>query len=255
MLLAGASRMAFAPENDDGAEFDDEITKEDLGENDSDEDAEDEFEETDEDAGEEGDDPDPEPEPRRPTRGENRVAAATRDAAEARRRAAELERELAAERANKAQQTDAERQRQRNEHLATLTGDQRTEFLLDEMRREQRAATAKLEFENWDARDRADFAAKAATTPALRGLDREIEEALATMRAQGTNAPRETVAAYIIGQRAMNKATRANNTGAKRQAAGEARNRTKPVNGRSDIAATRGREDKGLEARLAGQKL
>jgi hypothetical protein len=205
----------------------------------------------------EGDDPDvdPEPEPRKPSRGENRVAAATRAAAEARQRAEAVERELNELKARQNQQSDAERQRQRNEHLATLTGDERTDFLLAEQRREFQAAQAKIQFDTWDAQDKAAFAAKAATTPALRGLDAEIEQALATMRAQGTNAPRETVAAYIIGQRAMNKATRANNAGAKRQAAGEARNRTKPSNGRSDVAAPRGRQDKGLEARLANQKL
>ena len=204
---------------------------------------------------------DEEPEPRKPTRGESRVATLAAERATERARADSLERELAAERANKGQQSQAEAQRQRNEHLATLSGDARTEFLLREQGQATQAALNEIRFNNYDNSDKAAFSTLVARTPALKGLEAEVEERLALLRKDGGNIAREAVAKFLLGEKAMAKATRANNAGDKRAAVGRERQTARPTNGRSDVAVNRGRagrDDNSLEAikkRLAGVRI
>lgn len=252
MLMGSASRLTRDIEDDTGAEdIDDELDGEDPEDGDEDEDLDPDV--NDELDGEEGA---PEPEPRRqPTRGENRVAAATRAAAEANRRVEAMERELATERANRGQQSDTERQRQRNEHLATLTGDQRTEFLLREQHQSTERQLQQIRFESYDASDRAAFESLAAQKPAIRAIATKVEEELGRIRAGGGNVSREVVAKYVLGDMAMAKATRANNAGAKRAQAGRERQAVRPSNGRGDVAADRSRKGSKLEDRLRDVKL
>ena len=252
-MLMGSALRAYAPENDEGSEPDeiDEIETGDDLEDEIDEDVDPDIED-----GAELDDEGDVEEPVKQSRAENRVAAATRTAAEAKRRVEDLERELATERQSKNQVSQQEHQRRRDEHLATLTGDQRTEFLLNEMRFQQKQETDRIRFESYDAQDKAAFAAIAAKSPAIRGLEAEVEERLALLRKDGGNIAREAVAKFLLGEKAMAKATRANNVGSKRAAAGRERSVTRPTSGRGDVAATRSRQGTGkLEDRLRDVKI
>lgn len=256
-MLMGSAMRAYAPENDEGAEdLEDEIlddAEDDLDEEDPDLDAADEDDD--------GEEPEDEPEPRKPSRGENRVAAATRTASEAKRRADALEAELAEIKRNQGQTSQAELQRRRNEHLATLTGDARVDFLAQEQAQRTDHALAQVRFDTYDARDKAEFSALAAKSPAIRALEAEVEERLIEHRASGQNAPRANVLRWILGDKAIAKATRSNNKGEKRAAAGRERQITRPGSGRGDVAADRGRRSKdsnsleALENRLRNQKI
>lgn len=255
MLLGSASRMTRLPENDEGAEDQDDHVEDDAAED------EDQDDEQEDDLPEDGDEPDEEDEEpvRKPTRGENRVAAATRTAAEAKARVETLERELAAERSQRNQGNAAETERQERERLANMSAEDRLEYLINKQGRATEAQLAQIKFDNWDAADKLAFATKAASTPALRGLDAEVEAAVAQMRANGTNAPRETVAAYILGNKALAKMTKSTNAGAKKSAAGKERQGARPASGRGDVPADRSRGDKNslsdLEKRLTGVKI
>ena len=259
MLMGSAMRIARAPENDDGAEPDD-LIDELEDEIDEGDDAEDEGDEPDlDDDADDGED-EPEPEPRKPTRGENRVAAATRAAAEAKAEAAAIRRELEAERQARNTIPPEEMQRRREAHLATLTSDQKVEFLLAEQRQQTDREIARIRFDSYDANDKAAFAALAAKTPALRALEAEVEERLAEVRKNGGNVARAQVASFILGEKALAKATRSNNSGAKRAAAGKERQTARPTGARSDVAPRRDRAAKGdsieaLEARLRGVRI
>lgn len=201
-------------------------------------------------------DPDEEPEPQRqPTRGENRVAAATRAAKEARDDAAAVRRELEQERAARNNTSAADAKRQRDEYVATLTGDQRTEFLLREQHQSTERQLQQIRFESYDASDRAAFESLAAQKPAIRAIAAKVEEELGRIRAGGGNVSREVVAKYVLGDMAMAKATRANNAGAKRAQAGRERQAVRPSNGRGDVAADRSRKGSKLEDRLRDVKL
>ncbi len=259
MLLGSAMRIARAPETDEGVDFDD--TEIDEAEDALDTDDEGEDDEPDLlDADDSDDDQDEDPEPRKPTRGENRVAAATRKAAEANRRVQELEARLASQEQQRNQVPPEEMQRRRAEHLATLTGDQRQEFLLNEQRQQFDAKLNQLQFQTYDTNDKATFAALVSRSPALAKLEDKVEERLQALRASGGNADRASVAKFLLGEMALAKATRANNSGAKRAAAGKERQQGRPTNGRGDIAPKRDRGSKGdsieaIEARLRGVRI
>lgn len=260
LLRAFHERAFLAPPNDDGFDPDDDAGDgDDDGDDRDDDDGEDGFDgdDPDDDDGEEGDDP--EPEPRRQSRGENRVAKATREAKEARERAEALEARLA----------DLERQRNappardpaadaaaRERHLASLTPDQKVEFLLEENRRTTQHTLQQTQFQVWDMGDKAAFQSLAATHPALKGMEAEVEAELAKLRASGGNAPRENVAKFLLGQKALTRAPKARKQGERRAAEGRERNNARPANGRSDAPADRSRGGNGLSAlekRLEGK--
>lgn len=254
-MLTG-SRPVYAPETDEGAEVDDDHVEDDAPEDDEIEDEDDT--EVDEDADEDAE-PDEDEPVRKPTRGENRVAAATRTAAEAKARAETLERELAQERASKNQTSQADAARQRTELLANMSAEERLEYLIKEQGQTTAQRLAQIEFASWDANDKAAFAGKVASTPALKGLEAEVERVLGELRGIGQNNTRENIAAYVLGQKALAKMTRSNNAGAKKSAASKERQNGRPANGRGDVAADRSRGDQNslsaLEKRLMGRKI
>ena len=251
-MLMGSALRTYAPENDEGSEVED--IEDDILDDET-EDAEDEIEDDEPDGEDDVDEP---PEPRKQTRGENRVAAATRTAAEAKRRADALEAELAEIKRNQNTTSASEMKRQRDEYVATLTGDQKSEFLIREGQQNTERQLQQIRFETYDANDKAEFKDLMAEKPALRAVAAKVEEELQRIRAGGGNVSRAIVAKYVLGDMALNKTTRANNAGAKRAQAGRERSVTRPSSGRGDVAATRSRGGSDLtklEDRLRDVKL
>lgn len=241
MLLSSASRRTFAPENDDGG---DDHSQDDLGELDTDEDdldgedGDDLDDDADEGEGDEGGDEGDDPPARQPSRGQNRVATlAAREKAE-KLRADAAEAELTRLRAAAAgpQETPQQAAARREAHLATLTEAGRLEYLINENRQQTNQQIQAIQFASFDASDKATFQGLCARNPAVAALEADVEKTLIEMRAGGTNAPRETVVKYLLGERALAKTGRARTAGRKREAEGRDQQRARPANGRGDVA-------------------
>lgn len=136
----------------------------------------------------------------------------------------------------------AEQARLEAERVALMSPEEKYEHLLNKQKQEQNARFGALEFRMHDAADRSAFASACARVPAYAAIEADVEAALAQARREGNNPLRETVAKYLIGERAVAKALAGGKT---RQAAKGAdnirRNTAKPVQGRSDTAAPRER--------------
>lgn len=250
LMLLG-STANFAPENDQGAYPDD---REDIDEGDEEQDEGDEDDaldpddEQDDDA-DEGDDP---PEPRQPTRGETRLQrlANEKKASDDRAAAAERRAEEAERRANQGPVKSREQlAAERTAHLATLTEAGRLEFLLNEERHERQQGQARIEFQTYDANDKAAFAAMCARNPAAAKLEAEVEKRLKEHRDGGQNATREAVLKFLLGERALAKSGRAKSAGQRREAEGRDRQTARPMNGRGDAAPSGQRRTSEAEAR------
>lgn len=172
---------------------------------------------------------------RQPSRAERRVQSAVREAKEAKEEAGRIRQELADIRAGQDQNRQRESQADRAQRLALMEPEERTDFLLSEQRQQQSGEIARLRFEMADRDDRADFRADCANNPVLAKYKDKVEEVLATERRAGRQGPsRAIIAKYLIGEEAINKATRA--SGKQRAAAGRTveRQTARPGAGRSD---------------------
>jgi hypothetical protein len=160
----------------------------------------------------------------RRARGNPRVENATRIAAEAKREAEALRRELEALKGGRDTEAEAARERA---YLETLDPLQRVEYAAQrsEQRMEQRFNA--LQANMADANDKAAFAAKCARDARLAKVADEVETALAQSRANGVTIPRETVAAYILGQKILNGAPKARKVQARAGAEAVDRSRTR----------------------------
>jgi hypothetical protein len=203
-------------------------------------------------------DPDPQPEPPRRTRGENRVAEATRIAAEAKAETAALKAQLeqmSAQPVNPNATREAAEERQRR--LAAMSESQRTDFLLTEQRNQFEARFAQVEFSTKDSADAAAFRSLCATNPQAAKMAADVETELANLRKQGLTSPRETILKYLIGDRIMAGAPKARQRQAAAAAPGTARNAARPSGGRSDVQTGDRRNLSEVEARrkrLEGMK-
>lgn len=259
MLMAGASRMAFAPETGDGAEFEDPDEGFDEGE----EGSEDDELDPDDAGGDDGagDEEDGDPPLRQQSRGEKRFQTLAAEKKAAEDRAAKLEADLAEERRQRnagAQVSPEEQARRRDAHLATLTEAGRLEYLQREGEQRLTQRLNQIEFQSWDGTDKAAFQGMCARNPAVAALETEVEQRLTELRASGQNASRETVAKYLLGEKALAKAGRAKTAGRKRELEGRERQGARPVNGRGDVPPNGNRRTSDREARrkrLEGQSI
>lgn len=247
-------RATLAPNSDQGADDADEIDLEleDAGpdeelddEVDGDEDGGGADHATADDAGERGgpgDDvaQDVDREVAQPTRGAARIAAlneraraAEERANEAIRRAEALQQQISGQQNERARQAELER-------LEMMTPEERVEYRLAQMQDQTNRQIQAVQFQAWDASDRAQFEALRQTKPALAAVtDEEINAALQQMRASGTNAPRETVATFLLGQKALAKAPKARAAGQRAAAAGRERQAVRPSSSRGDVSTGR----------------
>jgi hypothetical protein len=238
-LLMGSARAVYAPENDEGADFEDEIdTVDEFDEGDD----PDEFEEPDEpDEPEDVDDVD-EPEPvRQPTRGERRVASATKIAAEAKAKVAQLEADLAALRTERSR-PQGESQAQRQARLAEMEPWERSEYLTNER-------LARLEYEGNDRLDKLDFKATMREDPVAVKMEAEVERRLSAMRANGFNATRDVIYTQVLGERARANKGRATGKAQRTATANRERQQARPSNSRGDATTTETRRGDSAAAR------
>ena len=250
-MLSGP-KISRAPENDEGHDAD-----LDLDEDFSLDEPDDELDEPeDDDTGlDDVDDTDVDDEPApKPSRGENRIAAATRIAKQAKdradaaeRRAAELEARL-----NTPAPEPRETAAQREQRLANLEPWERTEALRQEDSAQMRQTMARIEWESKETADKAAYEALCARAPVAAKLKDEVETRLADMRKAGTTAPRETVLRWVIGDRALANGNKAAGKARTTAAANRDRQTTRPASGRGDAApeGRRGNNDQARAKRL-----
>ena len=206
--------------------------------------------------------------PRQQSRAEQRIVALRKREKEAaserdrhRAEADDLRRQLNLHNLGLSEAQRAAAERVEQERMALMDPDQRTQYLLGRQGQQFQSQINELRFQTWDASDKVKFDGMASRSPALASVADEVERVLAAERAAGrSGANRETIAAYVIGQRALARAGRAkakqSKTGRERLAQQSAR----PAGGSSDVAAPGrkgGRDDsiEALERRLRGVKV
>lgn len=249
MLLRNfiSDRFTRAPEDDDGAspypeDFLDGQEVDDLPDPDADDGYEDDGDEdggdadprlADADGEDDGQEDNRSSQVRKPSRAQSRIEALAREARETK---AELER-LKAER----QQADFQRQQretaaQEAERLAMMDPEEKVSYLLQKQEQQSNARYAALEFRLQDSADKTEFRALAARSAVAAKLEPEVEKYLAEMRRNGTNAPRETILRYVIGDRALANSGRAKGKATAAAAGRRAQQSARPTGGRSDVS-------------------
>jgi len=181
---------------------------------------------------------------RRPSRAEARVEKALREARDAKAEADRIRADLAAERARTTSQSDRERQERERIAFENMDPVEQAIHLSRQTAARTDQAFARLEQRIQDSDDRAAFASLCTRDPRIAKVADEVEAALAGSRANGVFVPRETVAAYIIGQKLMSGAPKAR---AKQAANGKAnvdRQRARPGTGGSDVSSRGARDEK-----------
>lgn len=188
-----------------------------------------------------------------PSRGAIRIAALAKEAREARESAERATRELAEFRAERTRNSSAAERESEARRLEMMSPDERMEHRLTQIETNSSQRLARMEFNSADANDKAAFTGSFSAKPQLAALADAVEERLTTMRAQGVNAPRLTVATYLIGEQALKAAPRANARAGRTAEANRARQTTRPGTSRGDVASgsRRGQSDAAArEARL-----
>ncbi len=224
-------RPFYAPETDDGGDYDD-ADADDL----ETPDAPAEDDEPDEDADAEPDDADEpeelddEPVAPQQTRGERRFQELSRRTQEAERRAEEAERRIAEAERNRNSEAAAAAERER---LAMMTPEEQVEYRVNQR-------LARIEFSTWDTNDRVQFEGMASGNPAVSAIKDEVEATFQAQVRAGRPTDRATIAAFLIGQKALAKAPAAARKAKKAADAGRARNTARPTSGRGDVAPSRG---------------
>ena len=134
------------------------------------------------DAGDEGFGGESSEEVKQPSRGQSRIQAATRIAAEAKARADELERQVRELREERQSQSSQYQQEQERQALANMDPYERLEYQTQKIARDTETRFVRLQQDMHDAQDKAAFAARCASNPALAGIAKDVEAALAQSR-------------------------------------------------------------------------
>lgn len=189
---------------------------------------------------------------RQPSRGERRIQAALKAAREANERAERAER-LVTEATRTRQEQNRETVEQRRDRLAMMDPDDRVQYLLHEQGQKFEGELAAIRFQTADSADRTAFEGLCARNPAAGKLKAQVETYLADMRRNGTNAPRETVLRYVIGDRALANAGKATGKAQRRADDNRVRQQARPGAARSDTGGESRRG--GSEAQQRAKRL
>jgi len=245
-MLRGPT-IARAPENDEGFDLDLDLDADDAEPDEPDEDTE-EDEEPDE--PDEGDEPDDEPEQRAaPTR--KPFAQRVEEVADrrVRERTQELERQIRELRQNQAPAQPRETPEQFQQRLAQMEPWERTEYLRQQDANFLQQRLNQIEFNSKDSADRTAYEALSTREPVAAKLKADVEARLQEMRANGMDAPRETILKFLIGERALANKTRATNRTSKAAAARREAQTARPSSGRGDTPAGDRRQSNDRAAR------
>lgn len=195
-------------------------------------------------------------EPRRPSRGEARFQKLSQSAREANERASRAEaaqRDLEARLARLEQPRQEQPKGKSPEELALMTPDELVQYRLGESEKRFQQTLGQIQWQTYEASDKAAFNALKATDPLAAKYADEVESRLMQMRQQGQNVDRERLLTYIIGEKARQTRAAAKT---KQGAEGQrriARQQTRPgAPQRSDTPNSRGRmsEQEAREKRL-----
>lgn len=195
-----------------------------------------------------------EPSVKQTSRSQARVEEATRRTRAAEADATELRQRLANMEANQTRATEEARERQA---LDQMNPYERAEHVARSEARKNTNEIAQLRHDMADANDRAAFAAACAGNPALARVQDDVEKQLAESRRNGVTIERKQLAAYLIGQRIMDRAPAARAKQVKSASANIDRERGRPVSGGSDSPGGRAKGDDAASrrARLTGQTI
>lgn len=132
-----------------------------------------------------------------------------------------------------------------------MSPEERIEYRLQQMDQRQTAELQRVRFETADNADRQAFADLCKTSNSAARLAARVEQELKKLRDQGTNVPRRTILAVLIGEKALSGAPRA--TGRQQRRAEEQRQRQSAKPGsrasRSDAPSQDRRSSSDREAR------
>jgi hypothetical protein len=200
----------------------------------------------------EGDEPEgdePEGDAQLQNRRESRIARQARENRELREAKAKLEGELNAVRQRSEPKIDpAEAQRQRAEKLALMDPAEKMAFEANEKVTQLQNETVKTQLMMADMMDKNAYGLLCTSDPVAKKYAGEVEAALAEMRKNGTQAPRETLLNYIIGKHAREDAKKGNvrkQTRAEKEAAAArvAKSKGAGTSARGDVEKNKGGDD------------
>lgn len=256
-LLMGSTAV-MAPDDDQGAAFDDVDADLDLDEIDErgtlDDGDDPEGDEVDAEAGE-GDEAEDDGQGdtgaagRQPSRRERDIGALRAERRAAEQRAADAERRLNELLSQQTRTQTAAAQQQEQELLASMTETERLSYMLNRQAQTFKTEIDKLRFEQADSADQVKFDALCARNPTAAKLRDEVEKKLADLRKTGSTAPRETVLKFVLGERALERAGKTGTKQRKRAEGAVAAQRTRPASPRSDATAEDRRALSEAEAR------
>lgn len=204
-------------------------------------------EQLEEEAPDEGETVEEEPPARRPSRAQARIEALDREAKSALERAEAAERRLQELQSGRSRSEAQDQERQERERLERMLPEERAEYIARQTQTRLTGELNSLRGQIAESSDRAEFATACASNPTLAKVKDKVETELAKLRAGGTNVPRATLAAYLIGQQVLEKAPKARERAAKKAAVNLDRERARPAGGSSD--APRGRDNDDRAAR------
>ena len=214
-------------------------------------DTDDELEAAEEDDAEDGDE-DPEP---KAAKKEGRYATLARrakeaeaDAKAAREAVARLEQQ---QQQQLQQQNRAAWQAQEQAKLDLMLPEERVAYQTQQQLQAMQQQMAHIQFQAAEAAEKAEYTAKAATSPVYGKYASRVEKLKADLLREGRNVSRENLLKLLIGEDALQRGAK---VGAKQKAAGSARRAAasgRQQSGRSDTASN-SRREKTLEERLEG---
>ena len=179
-----------------------------------------------------------------------------------RARAQQAERERDEERARNTRPAEPPPRREtpeeRQQRLALMDPDQRTQYLLDEQRQQSESRLAAIERHTLDTTDALKFDNLCARKPHMERLRDEVEREYQGLAKQGRFVPRESLAYWILGKQMDGRLAKAKGQQVRRGRERVEAERTRPTGGRGDVATprqARGNTRAALEARLKDQEI
>ncbi len=174
----------------------------------------------------------------------NETKAAKEEAAEAKRRIQELERQSW----QRQEQVSAAEEEQRR---ALMTDAERSTYDLNKVKNEFSAQLRQTQLQSQFTADKIAYEAKAASRPVYAKHAAEVERQFQEQVRRGAPVERETILRHLLGELALKTAS---NPSARRQASRRVESqRVAGGSGKGDAASDRGKAGTSAESRLKGQ--
>jgi hypothetical protein len=191
------------------------------------------------------------------SRAEKRINALREETRRATETAAQARRELEEFRAAEHRRQQLPDPRLEAERIAAMSPDERAQHYIAQERQRSEQQFGQLRFEMADSADKTRFDALKAGSPIAARLAPKVEEYLANARRNGQNFNRDVILKYLAGEEALARTGKEKAKQAQAGAARIAQQRTRPLNGASDVSASRRNRDdnspEAIRARLEGR--